>query len=1691
MRAACLLLALALPMANADAADVGNRLAYLEEGSPYHVGRGFPKLVTPQWVGEEGVEAVVVLAVDDMGENAARYEAFLRPILDRLKAIDGRAPVSIMTCRADPRAPELRRWLAEGVNLDVHTLSHPCPLLRGADPEVPRRDYHGCVDRLHEIPGNRPVAFRMPCCDSQNTVSPRFFAEIFNRRSPGGHFLSIDSSVFNITTANDPDLPRSLVLDAKGGERFRAYLPFPSFVNTIEDYPYPYVIGGACWEFPCAVPSDWEAQNLRKPNHPLSVEDMKTAIDATVLKKGVFNLVFHPHGWIKSEQVVELIDHAAKTHGRKVKFLNFREAQERIDRNLLDGQPLRAEDGGDNGVRLLDVDGDGFMDVTVGNAVRRETRVWLPKDGRWETADFPLALVQQDRAPSTRPGVRFGVVRGGGRPSVIVRDGEEGAWTFDGRRWASDPSLLRGLDIDGGVVRTAIEGRDGGVRLRDIDGDGRCELIVGADGKGAVFSWSDDRGAWSRRPFGLPGGTSLVREGRDAGLRFLDLDEDGRLDVVSSNDEGSSIHLFDSPEKGWSRRVPADPLPKIVRGGEDNGFWAHSRHLWWQNEETAGLPEFVDRRSINELLKEVEPRARTPEASRASIRVHPGFRVELVASEPLVRDPVAFDWGADGRLWVVEMGDYPLGGDGKGKPVGVVKRLEDADGDGSYDRATVFLDGLSFPTGVMPWSKGVLIACAPDILYAEDRDGDGRADVREVLFTGFVPGNPQHRMNGFELGLDGWVYGANGDSGGRIRSTRTGKTVNISGRDFRFRPDDGRFEAESGQTQFGRHRDDWGHWFGNNNSVWGWYYALSDRDLARNPAVAIGQAKAPLGVDGRLYPISRTLPRFNFPGTEGQVTSANSPTPYRDSLFGPAFADALFVSEPVHNLVRRIRLEPDGVAFRGRLADDEAGREFLASTDNWFRPAMLKTGPDGALWIADMYRAVIEHPEWIPDDWEARIDLRAGHDLGRIYRVVPVHQPPRPIDRLDRLDVAGLVAALDSPNGWRRDTAQRLLLHSADASAIGPLRTLATTSDRPQTRVQALGTLQALGGVDAGVVEACLAHAHPEVRRAAARAGEEMMAGSPGIGAAIARLTDDAEIRVRMQAALSLGRWPDPEAGKALARILLRDAGDPWVRPAALISAKGHAATILASLFSEPAGRPAASVVEPLFAQALADGPGGLAPLIRSATEPVGGRFSAWQFAAVGGLLDAAARAGKSWADVAGPDAQRIEALPAAARRSLADDRADAELRHSAARFLGRRGPIGPEDRDALASLLRPQAPPSLQAEGVRALAHAGGADVPRLLLAGWAGHSPSLRAAILDTLLSREAWGEALLAAAEAGAIAPGDIGPGDRERLLRARSAPSRDRAAALFVGARGPRADVIARYRDAMPREGDPKAGMAVFRKNCAACHRLGGEGAEVGPDLSTITDRSDEVLLTAVLDPNRAFEARFTTFLIATADGRTLSGIVASETAASITLLRQDGQGDIVPRSEIAEMTSSGKSLMPEGLEETIPPRDLADLFAALRAAGPPPRTIPGNRPERVGPGPDGAILLKAQAAEIRGPNLTLEPTYHNLGYWTSAEDRAAWEFQVERPGRYEVELEWACDDSSANNAYLLDFGASRIAGKVAGTGSWDAYRWQKVGGLDLASGTHRLEVRPAGPIRTALFDLRTIRLRPAAAADGRP
>jgi len=1066
------------------------------------------------------------------------------------------------------------------------------------------------------------------------------------------------------------------------------------------------------------------------------------------------------------------------------------------------------------------------------------------------------------------------------------------------------------------------------------------------------------------------------------------------------------------------------------------------------------------------------PSPRSPEQSLAAMTLPRGFKVDLVASEPLIVDPVAFDWGPDGRLWVVEMRDYPSGIDGKGKPGGRVKVLVDDDGDGDYDSATVFADGLPYPTGIKVWKNGVLIAAAPDILYAEDSDGDGRADIQRKLYTGFGEGNQQHRVNGLRPRLDNWLQVANGDSGGRIRSLTTGDSADVRGRDLRIEVDTGRLDPQSGQTQYGTARDDWGNWFGGNNSIAIWHYVLSDHYLRRNPHVRAPSPRNVLAGTIAVFPTSRTLERFNDPGMRNRVTSACSPMLYRDEGLGPEVS--WFVCEPVHNLVLRQALVPKGVTFESsRLARE---REFLTSSDNWFRPAMVRTGPDGAIWIADMYRFVIEHPRWIPPRWQKILDIRAGDDRGRIYRVRPPAIGRHPLPRLDRLTTRELVAVLESSNGWLRDMAQEMLVWRNDRAAVAPLQALARSSLHPLARLHALYTLAGLDALTPEQGITALHDPHPGVRRHAIVLSERFVDSAPLLDALVA-LTADDDPHVRMQLAYTLGQWKGPAAGTALAQLAARDGKDPYMRAAIMSSAVPHCDRMLLVLLGD-----GATADNPMIGGLLATAAASRDPvLLRRVAAAVtrSDRSRQWRLEAASQILDA----------VQGPAADLMGAFTdvfASARAAIAANDVAITERVAAASLLGREASRADADLRRLTSLLRPATPISLQLAAITAIARIGPDDGPALLLAGWSGHSPRVRHAILDALTQRASWASRLLDTIARKPELARSIDPARRAGLMTHASPAVATRAKQLWRDATtSSREAVVERYLATTKKivSVDSAKGRAVFAKNCAVCHRLLGIGNAIGPDIATLTDRSPRALLVAVLDPNRAVESKYLNYIAELKDGRTLAGVIGDETGTSVTLHGIDGTATTILRRDLKKLTGTGRSLMPEGLDAAIDPHRMADLIHYLRTLGPKPKSFPNNHPELILPDDSDVLTLPAAKAAIFGPRIVFEQRYRNLGYWQNADDRGVWTIETFEPGRYRVELDFACAKGDAGNAFQVVVGSSRLTGRVASTGTWDVYKRTTVGEIQLHGDVEDVVIRSVGALRGALIDLRTVRLIP--------
>ena len=941
----------------------------------------------------------------------------------------------------------------------------------------------------------------------------------------------------------------------------------------------------------------------------------------------------------------------------------------------------------------------------------------------------------------------------------------------------------------------------------------------------------------------------------------------------------------------------------------------------------------------------IEEKPLSPAESMALTHVPEGYELQLVAGEPLVRDPVAFDWGPNGELWVAEMADYPKGMDNKGKHGGRVRLLIDTDNDGRYDKSTVFLDGLSFPAGVMPWRKGVLVAAAPVLLYAEDTDSDGRADIRRTLFEGFHEGNQQLRINGLYWGLDNTVHCAAGAAWGgfgganSIKSMVSGKSIPIHSGDFRFDPDNGWIEATSGPSQFGRVRDDWGNWFGVQNSHPLWHYVLPLRYLRRNSDVSYPDSRHQVRTprNPKVYPNKPPQKRFHSYEQSGRYTSACGPSIYRDILlFGDGDTTHAFTCEPFHNLVQHSVLRDSFATFEGKRASN-GKKDFFASADRWSRPVFTRTGPDGALWVADMYRYMIEHPEWLPKNGqdELRPYFRSGEAYGRIYRIAPKAKPLRTVPKLRGRKPAELVGFLSSPNGTVRDMAHRFIVESSDGSVTGQLNQVLSQAELPQARLHALAILDGLGKLDAEKLGQVLADKHPYVRRLAFRLAEKF----PDKGEYFAQFFDfestrklsGYEPKLILQQLFTAGFFSNKEIGESLGQFLserFEKIRFPYFEAALLSSAHTHYDHVLwASSSSE-------AIFEQLIRMGIKKNQAVLSKKLDSVwenTKPEDLFRVAKLWMSV--LAKAGVHlAGLEEAGFPGQTAKLKSVLMEAERVSL-DSGASLRIRSAAIEALSRGGELHDSVMLTLGKLIQPIENPDLRYNAITAVGNMTQIDSARMLLGTWPGLLAAERVKALDVLLSRTAWQVELLEALESKRISANGFSAVYRDRLLKSRNKSTADRAKRIFNAlVSSDRAETLVNYLPVLKLKGNAKEGRLVFTMLCAECH---APDKQLGPDLRSITDRSGKGLLASIIDPSRQVDPKYTAYTVVLKNGRGMVGIIGSESGQSLQI-KVPGVGDqSIIRNQLKSLTSLDQSLMPNGLEAGLTHQNIADLIEFLK------------------------------------------------------------------------------------------------------------------------------------------------------------
>ncbi|MGB2713098.1 MAG: PVC-type heme-binding CxxCH protein [Vicinamibacterales bacterium] len=947
-----------------------------------------------------------------------------------------------------------------------------------------------------------------------------------------------------------------------------------------------------------------------------------------------------------------------------------------------------------------------------------------------------------------------------------------------------------------------------------------------------------------------------------------------------------------------------------------------------------------------------------PEHALETFRIKQGFRLELVAHEPLVVDPIQLAFDEDGRLYVVEMRWYQsetrtdLMFDER---IGRIRLLEDSNGDGTFEKSTIFADKLRYPSAVFPYNGGVYVGLEPDLLYMKDINGDGVADIRQVVFTGF--GNQRDRldsqmfMNSLTWSLDNRIHGAKGHGGTIVSVAATGEPpLDLRGRDFSFDPRSHRLRAESGGGKQGLSFDDYGRKFvcTQTNAVQMLMY--EDRYAGRNPNYSPPPARIDIALDQgetndrqlvhRISPEDpwrRIRNRWRaegvFAGPPPQppayLIASSGVTLYRGDAFPPDYRHSAFVGVAGNNLVHHRTLTTSGVGLRARRAADETSEEFLASTDLWFRPVAFANGPDGALYVADLYREILDFSDGIPESIKRVKDLNRGNDRGRIYRIVPDRfRRPAPV-RLGRLTTAELVATLAHTNAWHRETAARLLYERQDKSAIPALVRLLEESSSAMGRLHALYALEGLDALSESDVLRGLADPEAGVREHAVRLSERFAAHlSEALWRQVRARVDDQDARVRYQTAFTLGELSHPDRNSALAELLKRDVDQSWMHVAVLTSLAEGTGEVFSRLASD------ATLTASSSGQTF----------LRDLLRVIGSRNKGRELLAALGFLDSVKDRRLAFAYLSGfadglqradvPLAlfqSRLQPLIDHALTTVRDPKAVESTRVQAIELLGLTSPTS--DLSAtLRTLLTTNEARAVQSAALGALNRLDRPDLAGGIIQRWSRFTPLQRRELLPVLLARPERAMALVKAIASGLVLRNELTPTQTAFLMAHRNQEVREAAAPLFSrAAAGDRRAVIERYRPALDLRGSDLRGQSTYKARCAVCHDPGSDGNVVAPSLTTVKSWNREEILTHIVEPNRTVEARYRLYLVELKDGSSLSGIMQNETQISVTLRPPFAQPVVVQRANIVGIKSLEQSMMPEGLEDGLSQQDMADLL----------------------------------------------------------------------------------------------------------------------------------------------------------------
>ena len=916
------------------------------------------------------------------------------------------------------------------------------------------------------------------------------------------------------------------------------------------------------------------------------------------------------------------------------------------------------------------------------------------------------------------------------------------------------------------------------------------------------------------------------------------------------------------------------------------------------------------------------PRIAPTEAHEAleTFELVPGYRLELVAAEPLVADPIAMAFDGRRRLFVVEMRGYSERRDEK---LGRIRHLVDDDGDGRFDRSTVYAERLAWPTAVIAWRGGIFVAATPDLLYLKDDDGDGVADSRTRIFTGFGAGvdrlNVQALVNNLKWGPDGRIHGATAGNGGSVRrpGKEKGRVTELRGLDFSFDPLTLDFRAENGGGQYGLCFDTAGRKFvcSNSNHIQQIMFARRYAGPPlKNPRVGIasdGPAAEVFRLSGdEPWRIVRT--RWRVAGkVGGPVEGGGRVSGYFTAATGIEIhqGDA-FICDAGSNLVHRKALRRvDGkVQLEAVRPEAEQGREFLASTDNWFRPVQTVSGPDGALYIADMYREVIEHPWSLPESIKKHLDLNRGNDRGRIYRIVRDGFVQAPPEELGRLSDADLVSRLG-----RADYGLALdILRQRPAPGVVRLLGQCLASDAPApAKIQALQLLSDIGAIDEAVLVEALGGSEAGLRLRAISLCEPPRPIGGRLRAALTALANDQDPEIRYQLALTLGlrqeEWRIP-----ILADLLAEPVDRWIQAAAIKALGSSAATSFGNFARDPSRSTPGSLIALAKIVGRTGTPEEIARIRALVAPPSGHRFQILRALAMGN-----------------PSAAWVESLAGTAAEVLGDRSAPVAERVAAIQLMGM---VAGEEPSLFRQLLADSKETTILDAIAEEEFRWDERESAIAMVERWDDFSQPGKRQTTRAMLG-PGRAPILLNAIERGDIPIHALDGTTVDRLRNHPTAELRALAGDLFDDSSSPRTR-IEQFAAALDLAGDPLRGGEIFKSRCLICHRTSTQGFAYGPDVASFRSAGKQSVLTNLIDPNREIAPQFLAHELVLLNGSRPAGRIIFQDDQQIGLSLPAGIEQQIPRHQITSIIPLPNSPMPEHLEAGLDQQQMADLLEFL-------------------------------------------------------------------------------------------------------------------------------------------------------------